>query len=316
MASENSAPPMRTRRPAPRRLRSGHGHCVRTLWSRQIPRRSAFGERSHEGLDPADTGFAFRAKTLDGEYVNLVSTPEIAECIMRRHQRTRCLRNGSDGDARHMHAACQLVEISLCVGPVVIPVLRVYLGECIYAFLQRAGPQGGVHPDMRVIDFAFPREEVGARKSIGYRYYWFRGCEPFHHAQHLRLEMEAVIQDQVGTVQPGNVRPSEAIEMGVDAFAHQGHDVSAVFCDDGQRLADLGNGRNYGFLRVGRWAANAIRAVIAIPASKPANFVNTCICPLVPSNISAVFSPNADRKTLACRLAFARANDMNEYYKS
>ena len=152
----------------------------------------------------------------------------------RRDRRNRCSGTGIEG--------FEFSEIRRGIRSVRGRVLRVMLRQGVDCRLQGLCPQCRVHPDMGVMGFAVPGQQVSALERIGNADHRFARCEPVQHIDHLRFEMQAVIEDDICAVDLGDIRPGKTVEMRIDAVAHQGDDIRLAGGDLHQRLADLRDG--------------------------------------------------------------------------
>jgi hypothetical protein len=99
----------------------------------------------------------------------------------------------------------------------------IHFGQGIAHLQHDAGPQVGVHPDMRVVAVRIivMRNQKVARQVVRNRDHGAGFAEFDQEFLHLRLEVETVPQDQIGIRRCDDIAARLAVGMRIDAGPHE-----------------------------------------------------------------------------------------------
>ena len=161
---------------------------------------------------------------MQSDYLHIVGATEVAEGIMRGDQHALARGNGGELLARPGIEGVDALEPVLSVAPVVSGMGGVQLAHLRHQTLGGKAPQGGVHPDVRVGNVLL-REQALAGDSA---------CDGIHgtvlgqllqYLGHLALEVQAVVQDEVGLPQAAQIPGGGLVQVWIDPRPHQGGDL-------------------------------------------------------------------------------------------
>jgi hypothetical protein len=201
-------------------------------------RDAALGDELGQVLDVRRTGFARRRDALQPAHVEAVRAAEVVEGVVRGDDDAP-LRRDARGLLTHVGVQLeQLVEVALGVAGVGGAPGRVQLGERVAHALDRERPEPHVEPDVRVVQACElrRREQPRRRHTLGHG----DGApvDPLQDVRQLRLQVETVVEDEIGLGQVDHVALARLVDVRVDARPHQPCDLDALAADPLGRLRD------------------------------------------------------------------------------
>ena len=167
-----------------------------------------------------------------------VRPPEVPERVVRGDDHACSFGNARALGARLVVEGVELPEVRVGTRPVALGVRGIGGHERVADLAHRSLPELRVEPDVRVVLATAGRDQLGAVDPVGHGPRQPPLADPLEDVGHLRLEVEAAVEDHVRPLEPADVALARLVEVRIDPRAHQPLDLHPRPTDVLDRVGD------------------------------------------------------------------------------